>query len=131
MKSTTRPAQPGPPRFIYWLSALIMLGVGGYYAFMAIDGTGLDEQIGEAIVIEKEYRPAGETYSTQIINGRTHRVPQATAEAFILTLDVEGSTAQVPVERTQYQALAAGDQVQVRYIQRRLTGRIQATEVIR
>jgi hypothetical protein len=113
------------------MAALIMLGAAGYYAFQGIDRFGLDIQHGEATVIDKEYRPAGQTYTTQVINGRTHQVPQATPEMFVLTLDVDGEEAQAPVERDVYNAVHAGDQVYVEFIRRRITGNPEVTEVNR
>ncbi|HMB90394.1 MAG TPA: hypothetical protein VKP65_06070 [Rhodothermales bacterium] len=125
------PPTPGPPRVVYWMAALIMLGAVGYYAFQGIDRFGLSVQYGEATVIDKEYRPAGQTYTTQVINGRTQQVPQATPEMFILTLDVDGEAAQAPVERDLYNTLQAGDQVSVSFIRRRITGNPEVTEVNR
>lgn len=125
------PPTPGPPRAIYWMAALLMLGAAGYYAFQGIDSLGLDVQHGEATVVDKEYRPAGQTYTTQVINGRTHQVPQATPEMFILVLDVDGEVAQAPVERDLYNAVDAGDQVYVEFVRRRITGNPQVTEVSR
>ena len=122
---------PGPPRAVYWMAALIMLGAVGYYAFQGIDRFGLSVQHGEATVVGKEYRPAGQTYTTQVINGRTHQVPQATPEMFILTLDLEGEEAQAPVERNLYEAVNAGDEVSVSFISRRITGNPEITEVNR
>lgn len=122
---------PGPPRAVYWMAAFIMLGAVGYYAFQGIDRFGLSVQHGEATVIDKEYRPAGQTYTTQVINGRTHQVPQATPEMFVLTLDVDGEEAQAPVARDQYNAIHAGDQVYVEFVRRRITGNPQVTEVNR
>lgn len=130
MNRSAHPA-PGPPRAVYWMAGLILMGAVGYYAFQGIDRFGLSVQHGEATVIDKAYRPAGETYTTQVINGRTHRVPQATPEMFILTLDLDGEEAQAPVERDLYNRLQAGDQVSVSFIRRRITGNPEVTEVNR
>ena len=72
------------------IGALVLLLVAGYWGFIALDSWGLSEQSASAVVRGKRYQPAGTTYVTQMINNRATQVPQRTAEAFLLQLDVAG-----------------------------------------
>ena len=123
--------QARPPRFMYILGVVILVGVAGYYAFVAANTMGLEEQQGTATVVGKEYRPAGTTYTTQVIDGRTHQVPHAVPEAYLLTLDIAGHTGQGIVEKALYDAVREGDAVQVRYTQYRFTGTTEIINVTR
>ena len=77
-----------------------------------------------ASVVGKEYREAGTSYTTQVIGGQTRQVPHATAEAFVLDLDVDGDQAQAAVDRSLYEAVKSGDRVQIEFTRRRISGMI-------
>jgi hypothetical protein len=79
----------------------------------------------------KQYRPAGQTYTRQIVGNQTLNVPQATPEMFVLDLDLDGQRVQGTTERALYEQLAEGDDVSVTYQQRRITGALQVQSVSR
>ena len=128
---TTAAAETGAVNFMPVLGGIILAVVAIYFLFTAVDGTGLATQSGRAAVVGKQYQPAGKTYTRQVIGNQTLNVPQATAEMFVLDLDLEGRRVQGTTNRSLYEALAAGDQVQVTYQQRRITGSLQVLTVSR
>jgi hypothetical protein len=110
---------------------LIVTVVGLYMAFMAVNDLALRNRQGTAMVIRKEYRDASRIYSTQVIGGRTQTIPQTTPEMYLLHLDVEGRHGVSAVAKSLYDHLEPGNQVQVIYQQRRLTGALQVVDVFR
>ena len=122
---------PGPNRFIAVFGGIVLAGVLLYYGFMALDGLGLADQQAQGIVLGKEHRPPGRTYSTQIVGNRTLVVPQTTSDAYVLRLDVLGREAGALVDKDTYDAAAPNAQVTVTFQRRRLTGAIQVVAVTR
>jgi hypothetical protein len=120
-----------PNRFIYIFSIAVLVAVGIYYLYMAVDGLALQEQSGAGKVVGKDYRPPGRTYVTQVIAGRTTTLPQVTPEVYILKLDIGGKSTEYPVAKEFYNATNSGDQVRVSYKQRRITGALQVVSVSR
>jgi hypothetical protein len=120
-----------PNRFMLVFGGLVLAGVVLYYAFMAVDGFGLADQQAQGIVIGKEHRPPGRTYSTQIVGNRTLVVPQTTSDAYVLRLDLRGREAAALVDKDTYDAVAPNSQVTVTLQRRRLTGAIQVVAVTR
>jgi hypothetical protein len=116
---------------MYVLGPVILLLVGGWYAFSAVDSMGLSSTEGSALVTGKEHRPAGRTYTTTVINNRTMTVPHDTPEAFVLTLAVAGDTTQGAADRDLYEHIQVGDRVRVTYARRRVTGGVQVVKVSR
>jgi hypothetical protein len=120
---------PGSARFMYILGAIILGGAVVWLGGMAIDGMGLEERTGGAVVTGKSHHEAGTTYTQRTINNRSYVVPQATPEIYALELDLDGQAAVGSVDRDMYAAMSAGDSVRVRYMRRRLTGGIDVVEV--
>lgn len=122
---------PGSARFMYILGAIILGGAVVWLGGMAIDGMGLEERTGGAVVTGKFHHEAGTTYTQRTINNRSYVVPQATPEIYALEVDLDGQAAVAAVDRGVYEATAAGDSVHVRYSRRRLTGAIEVVGVTR
>ncbi len=122
---------PRSARLMYVVGIVILIGVGLYYLFMAVDGMGLQERTGSAVVVGKAHREPGRTYTTQVINNRTYAVPHDTPEMFVLTLDLLGRPTEYASHRSLYDALSAGDTIRVTYQRRRLTGALQVVDVSR
>ena len=116
---------------MYVLGAVILVLVLLWLGFMAVDGLGLATQRGDATVVGKSHRAAGTTYTTTIINGRSHVVPQSTPEAYLLDLDWSGKRVQGAAERELYESVREGDRVRIDYQRRRLTGGVQVVGVSR
>src|SRR5258705_9181298 len=121
----------GGARVMYVLGPVILLLVGGWYAFSAVDSMGLAATEGSGLVTGKQHRPPSKTYTTTVINNRTMTVPHVTPEAFVLTLTVAGDTAQGMADRDLYERVQVGDRVSVTYERRRVTGRMQVVKVSR
>jgi hypothetical protein len=102
--------------------------VAVYFLFTATNTVGLVEQTGTASVVSRAYREAGTTYTTEVVAGRSYTRPQATPEAYLLRLMLDGREATAQVDQVLFEAAEAGDQVQVTYQKRRLTG---ATQIVR
>lgn len=124
-------AQPKPSRFIILFGAAVLIGVASYYLFMLIDGAGLPDIEGTAIVHGKEYREAGTTYTTQKIGDRMQTIPQSTAEMYVLSLEIEGVKTEAAVDKKLYEEIQMGEQVKVIYQRRRLLGSLQVLKVTR
>ena len=122
---------PQSARVMYIAGIVILVGVGLYFLFMAVDGMALPRHQTSAVVVGKTHREAGQTYTTQVINNRSYTVPHATPEMFILRLDLLGRPAQYVSDRSLYDALGAGDSLRVTYQRRRLTGTIQVVDASR
>ena len=122
---------PAGNRFIVVFGGLVLAGVVLYYAFMAVDGLGLDDQQAQGTVLGKEHRAPGRTYSTQIVGNRTLVVPQTTADAYVLRLDIRGRETAALVDKDTYDAVTLSARVTVTFQRRRLTGAIQVVAVTR
>jgi hypothetical protein len=118
-------------RFMHIAGIVILTGVGLYFLFMAVDGLGLKVLSAPATVVGREYREAGKTYTTQVINNRPHVLPRARPAIYILQLDVGARQAAGAVPKRLFAVIQAGDRVQVTYQQRRITGLLQVLEVTR
>ena len=118
-------------RFMYVFGAFILVAVVGWYAFSAVDRMGLPTQGGQAVVAAKAYKPPGMTSTKTIINNRSVNIPQATAEAFVLTLSLQERQAAGLVDRELYEDVKVGESVQVTYQRRRITGGLQVVKVTR
>ena len=127
----TAASEAGAVSFMPILGGLILVVVASYFLFNAVDGTGLVSRSGRAAVVGKQYKPAGQTYTRQVIGSQTLNVPQTTPEMFVLDLDLEGQRVQGTTDRALYERISAGDQVQVTYQQRRITGALQVLDVSR
>jgi hypothetical protein len=119
------------PNFMAILGAIVLVGVGLYYAFYAADSVGLDNLQGTAVVTAKEHRAAGQTYSTEKVGNTTRVIPRATPEMYLLKLRVEEKDTAYPVSRDIYDAILEGNQVNVTYQLRRLTGAVQIVDLKR
>lgn len=115
-----------------WIVGLvIMVCVAVYFLFLAADGLALPSQTSTAKVVGKGYREAGQSYYTEIINGRPVAAPRTTPEAYVLKLTFDGHEAECPVSLVLYDATNDGDEVQVTYQRRRITGALKVMSVSR
>jgi hypothetical protein len=129
ISASPRELRPQGNRFMVIFGAVIVAGVALYFAFMVLDGVGLESHEGEARVTGKEYRESGTTYTTQVIGGTARSIPHTTGEMYILALEVDGKETQAPVTKELYSTVRTGDRLQVTYQQRRLTGALQVVDV--
>jgi hypothetical protein len=118
-------------RVMYTVGIIVLVGMALYFGFMAVDGFGLETRTASAVVKGKDYRPAGQTYTTQVINNRAYTTPHTTAEMHLLLLDLSGENAAWDADQRLYDELEAGDEVHVSYQRRRLTGALQVLNVSR
>ncbi len=118
-----------PTNFMVIFGGIVVAGFLVYLIFMAANNFGLSEKKGTATILEKGYRQAGRTYITQVIGKRTMTIPQITPEMYILKLDINGRQAEFAASKSQYNALNAGDQVQMTYKHKRITGSMQVLNV--
>jgi hypothetical protein len=121
----------GFSRYMVILGAIIVICVVFYFSFTSIDGFALGNRKGKASVVSKEYRETKQGYSTETIGGRTRTVPRVTPEMYVLKLKLDGKETEFAVEKGLYNAINVGDQVQVTYQRRRITGAIKIIEVTR
>lgn len=118
-------------RFITIFGVLILVGVGLYFAFIAVERFGLVVQQTTATVVDKTHRPAGRSYSTVLINGRPHPVPETSGELYVLGIELIDDETAVPVDKRLYDAVESGDEVRVAFRRRRITGEFEIIDVRR
>jgi hypothetical protein len=124
--------QPGMGnQLVVWkrIYITVLAGVFLYLGFWAIDGQLLASQMGNATVIDKEYRKAGTTYRTERIGTTTRVIPYATPDMYILKLRLGNQEARWPVTREFYEKTHIDDQLQVRYEKRRITGSLKIVSI--
>jgi hypothetical protein len=116
---------------MYIVSALVILAVIGYYLFIAINTTGLSSASTTTTVVDKGFREGGTSFFSQPIGGQQITRMTRTPDAYLLKLQVAGQQLEHPVDKALYDSLAAGDEVDVTYQRKRITGGIQITSVRR
>jgi hypothetical protein len=115
-----------------WIVGLVILVcVALYLFFLAADGAALTSQTASAKVVGKGYREASRSYYTEIINGLPVAQPRITPETYVLTLALDGREVDCPVSLLLYDATNGGDQVNVTYQRRRITGALRVLKVSR
>jgi hypothetical protein len=111
--------------------AVVLAALALYGTFMAIDGLGLSDRPGTAIVRGKQHRQAHATYANQRVGNTTISRSQTVPAMDLLDLEIEGQPATAAVEKSIFDAVRTNDRVEVTYQQRRLTGALQVTSVRR
>jgi hypothetical protein len=122
-------APPRPATPMYFVGALVLVGVLGYFLFSAANTMGLQPSVVPARVVQTGYRAAGQTYVTQIVNNRPLVVPQAVPESWYVDVEVDGETATAAIDRALHERLRPGDQVVATIVRTRLTGAMQVIDV--
>jgi hypothetical protein len=113
-----------------WIVGLaVLVGVVLYFAFQAADGLALANQTTSAKVVAKGYREAGQSYYTEIIVRLPVAQPRVTPEMYVLKLALDGREVECPVSLVLYNATNNGDQVNVTYQRRRITGALKVLNV--
>jgi hypothetical protein len=111
------------------IMVLLVVGVGGYYAWGALDTAALPVEERSAVVTGKQVNPAHQTYRTDIVAGRAYTQSHTQGESRVVTLRVGDEDSVGYVDAWQYQQLKAGDTVRVRVHRTRLTRRLEVLEV--
>jgi len=106
----------------------VLVAGAAWILFLGTDTLGLPTRTDVAHATAREHIPAGRTYPTEIVGGRSVGRPCAVPETYLLRLQVGKPRGAAAVERPLYDALRAGEQVTVEYRRRRLTG---AADVLR
>lgn len=114
---------------MYIVGIVVLAGLACYVAFTAVDRVGIGSMVAPARVVSTSYRAAGKTYVTEIVNNRPLVVPHAVPEAYLVDLDIEGTTATAAVDKAVHDGLRPGEQVLATYSRTRLTGRTQVLDV--
>lgn len=122
------PNVPASARIMYRAGQLVLVGVALYFGFLGADTLGLPARTADARVVGKEYVPAGRTYTTNVVGGRSQVHAQTTPEMYVVHLEMAGDSATAAVEKSLYDGLSTGQTVNVEYRRRRVTG---GTDVLR
>ncbi len=115
--------------FMPILGGIILIAVGLYFIFWAVNTLGLENRSATATVTGKEYHPPGTSYQSQYIAGRNYTRLLRTPEQYVVLLHLLDQTAAGAVEPVFYERLKPGDQVRVSYQRRRLTGSLAVTKI--
>jgi hypothetical protein len=111
------------------IMGLLLVGVGGYFAWGAIDTAGLPIEERSAVVTGKQVNPATQTYRTTIAGGRAWTQSHTQGDTRVVMLKVGDEDSVGYVDASRYQQLKAGDTVQVRVHRTRITRRLEVLEV--
>ncbi len=125
------PADGPQGTVMYKVGVVVIVLVALYWLFMAVNTVGLAEQTATASVVGKAYKEPGKSYVTQVIDGRSYVRPQVTPEAYLVNVTIDGREVTAQVNQASFEAVQDGDQVQVVYVKRRLTGALQIVRVNR
>jgi hypothetical protein len=116
---------------MYTAGLIILIIVGLYFLFLAVDGLDLETRNDAGTVIGREHREAARGHRMEIINNRPLVVPHTTGPKYVLILDIGGQPAEATVFGSLFDAVQPGDRLQVTFQKRRLTGRVQILDVTR
>lgn len=117
---------------------LLLLAVGGYYGWGALDRMGLSTESAQAVLTAKQINPPHTTYRGNIVAGRNYTQSDTLPETPVLSLKIRGQTgtdaaAGEPtvaiVPRALYDQLRIGDTVSIRFHRTRLSRQLEVTEV--
>jgi len=123
-------SSPSSSNFMYLFGAIILVCVAIYFLLLAIDSLGLEEKKTQAKVSSKGYKQAGKTYITQIVANRPIVLPQVKPEMYILEVEIQGRKIECVVDKSLFDRIEVGEEVQVLYQKRRILGKIQVIQVI-
>jgi hypothetical protein len=115
--------------FAYIFSVVAVGAVVLYFAYGAIDRTGLEVRSAAAIVTGKQFTPSGKSYYTTIAGGREWVQSQVTPETYAVVLNVGNEQTAGVVSKALYESLQANDIVQVKIRRTRITKRLEVVEV--
>lgn len=118
-------ASAQPINFMPVIGGFVLAAVFCYFAFFAADTYALAPSAATATVLRKEYRPARRGYTTEIIGGQTKAVPRTYPESYVVHFELSGKPAEATLSKDTFDALVAGDSIEVKYQRRRLTGALQ------
>lgn len=121
---------PQAPHFMVYVGGFILAGLLVYFGFTATNSLGLKKRTGPAVIVNKSYHAAGKTYSTQKIGNRVMTIPQTTPEMYVLELKIEDRTTAFAVSKQNYDRLTAGDQINVVYQRKRITGGLRVVAIL-
>jgi hypothetical protein len=123
------PRSANPFGFIF--SVVAIGAVILYFAYGAIDRTGLKVSTTEGTVTGKQFTESGKSYYTTISGGRAWVQSQETPETYAVTLNVDDERTAGVVSKQLYDTLKVNDKVQVSIRRTRITGRLEVVEVTR
>lgn len=115
--------------FVFIVSAMLLVAALAYFGWGALDRLGLAEQSARGTVTGKHYNPPGRTWHTTIAGGRAWSLPDTTSETYVLLLTVEQTPTVAIVDKALYDAVQAGDVVNVRLRRTRLSDRLEVIAV--
>jgi hypothetical protein len=115
--------------FAYIFPLILLIGVGGYYLYGAIDRVGLATQSADAVVTGKQVSAGGTTYNTNIVAGRAWTQAYQQADFYAVTLNLGTEPAVALVTKEAFDSYNAGDSVKVKWHRTRLSGRLEVIDV--
>ena len=115
-----------------WLSGSVFFAVvAAWFGFHVADGAGLATHSGTAVVIGKEYKAARTTYHSEVVGRETRVFSERIPEMYLVKLRIGGKEATYAAKRDLFNSVNKGDQVAVKYGQRRFTGGLEVIRVER
>jgi len=97
--------------------------------FLAANRLGLETNTVTATVADKHYTASGKTYHTTVVAGKSHIQSAEHADAYVLSLTLEGSSALAFVDKSTFDEFDVGDGVKVDARRTRITGQLLVSNV--
>jgi hypothetical protein len=114
--------QTNPGMFVFGIVLIVV--VGGYYAYYFGDMIGVPPEKGDAVVTGKTYNPPSQTYRQTYSGGRNYTQSYTVPETYVLSITLNGEPSVVIVEKSFYDHAKEGDHVSVTYHRGRFTHRL-------
>lgn len=123
------PQSPSP--LVYVFPALLLLAAALYFGYAMLDRSALSTETAAAVVTGKQFMKGSTTYHSTLVGNQNVVQADQRPDAYYVTFEVDGEHTGGAVSRELYDALRAGDSVEVHYRRTRLSNRIVVTDVSR
>ncbi len=117
--------------FAYIFPLILLVCVGGYYAYGALDRIGLELHSADAVVTGKQFTAGGTTYNTNVVAGRAWTQAYQQADFFAVTMNIGQEPTVGLVTKEAFDSYQAGDHVKVKWRRTRFSGRLEVVDVSR
>jgi hypothetical protein len=117
--------------FAYIFPAVALVAVVCYYAYGAVDRTGLPTKEEEAVVTGKQFTPGATTFNSNVVAGNNYVQGQKQSDFYAVSVLIGNTPSVALVEKATYDALRIDDRVRVRVQRTRITGRLEVVELKR
>jgi hypothetical protein len=113
-------------RFMVWFGGAVLVGLGLWFAFHALDTFGLPYHTTQGVIVGKHHRPMSKQH---IRSGNSTHV-SITPEAWLAEIEVDGRRGWWPVDAFRFGKMTEGDSVWAEYGLHRITSGVRFYKVV-